>query len=95
MVTPVAVATVSTQCVSVHIILKAKTVSSAYHCTMISHGDTEKPTTLILAKCVTAMAMQHPATTMPVMTHSQTVTIKEKAEYVKTVNVTLVSKLLA
>lgn len=70
MVTQVDVVTELIQYVSVHTTLKAILVIAAYHCTTTSHGAMEKPAMPIHARCVTAMDMLIPVTTIPQWTHS-------------------------
>lgn len=91
MVTPVVVVAALTQCVSVHTTLKVTLVIAACRCTMTSHGNMGKRTMPIPARCVIAMAMQSPATTMPQWTHFQRAMIREEVEYVTTVREILVS----
>ena len=93
MVTPVGVAAVSTQCVSVHTTPKVILVIAACHSTTTSRGVTEKRTMPIRARSVTVTAMPPLVITMPRSTRSQTAMTRVGAECAKTVSITQVSSL--
>ena len=91
MAIPVDVVAVLTQCACVHTTPKETLVIAVCRCTTTSRGDMEKQTMPIHANCVTAMAMQNRATTMPRLTHFPIATIRGEVECVKTARETPVS----
>jgi hypothetical protein len=84
MVTPVDVAAVLTPYACVPTTLRVTPVIAVSLLSTTSHGDTEKRTMLIPARCVTATVMPAPVTTTPHWIRSPTATIREEGECVTT-----------